>query len=115
MECYYFCQQCEAHFETTEVKGHRRVLFATFPLKEKIFFRWQQQKGRIKHDSVTPPTWDEFKAFLRKSLGESTAFVNNIWSKIRKNSQYQQEDVQELAVQIEHFQSILRDFDTECA
>ncbi len=93
MECYYFCQQCEDHFETAGAKDHRRVLFAATFLKKKILFRWQQHKCRIKSDSAVSLTWDKFKVFLRKSLGESTAFVDNIWSKIRKDSQYQQEEV----------------------
>ena len=40
MECYYFCQQCEDHFEMAGTKGHRRVPFAASFLKEKILFRW---------------------------------------------------------------------------
>ena len=78
MECYYFCQQCEDYFETAGAKGHRRVLFAVFFLKKKILFRWQQYENRIKRDSAVPPTWDEFKTFLRKSLGKSTTFVDSI-------------------------------------
>ncbi len=95
MECYYFCQQYEDHFKTAGAKGHRRIPFAASLLKEKIFFRWQQHKSRIERDRSTPPTRHEFKAFLRKSLEECTAFVDNIWSKIRKDSQYQQEEVQD--------------------
>lgn len=35
--------------------------------------------------------WTEFKAFLRKNLGDSRAFIDTIWSKVKRDSQYQQE------------------------
>ncbi len=38
-------------------------------------------------------TWDNFKAFLRKSLEESNAFVGHILSKLRRDAQYQSEKV----------------------
>ncbi len=85
IECYYFCQQCEDHFETAGAKDHRRLPFAASFLKEKILFRWQQHQSKIERDSAAPLTWNEFKTSLRKNLGESTAFVNNIWSKIRRD------------------------------
>ena len=37
MECYYFCQQCEDHFEVTRLLGHKRVPFAARFLKDHIF------------------------------------------------------------------------------
>ena len=115
IECYHFCRQCEDHFETASAKGHKRVLFAALFLQKRINFRWQQHKTRTERDRANPLTWDEFKAFLRKSLGESTAFVNSIWSKIKRDSQYQQEEVQDWASHLEHLQSILLEFDTRCA
>ena len=60
-------------------------------------------------------SWEELKAFLRQSLGESDAFVGNIWSKIRSVSQKQLEDVQNLAAYLKHLQSILLDFDADRA
>ena len=36
LECYYFCQQCEDHFETAGAKGHKRVAFAATFLKDRI-------------------------------------------------------------------------------
>ncbi len=78
MECYYFCQQCEDHFKTVGAKGHKRVSFAASFLKDRILFRWQQHKNRIKRDRAASPSWEEYKAFLRRSLGESTTFVDNI-------------------------------------
>ncbi len=56
-------------------------------------------------------TWDEFKAFLRKNLGESNAFVGHVWSKLRGDAQYQLKEVQDWAAHLEHFQSILPEFD----
>ncbi len=38
-------------------------------------------------------TWDEFKAFLRKNLGESKAFVGYVWNKLRGDTQYPLEEV----------------------
>ena len=64
---------------------------------------------------ATSSTWDKFKAFFKKSFGELTAFLNNIWSKIKRDTQYQQEEVQDWASYLKHFQSILVQFDTKCA
>ncbi len=60
-------------------------------------------------------TWDEFKAFLRKSLGESNAFVGHVWSKLRGDAQHQLEEVQDSAAYLEHLQSILLEFDANNA
>ncbi len=38
-------------------------------------------------------TRDEFNAFLKKSLGESNAFVGHVWSKLRRDAQHQLEEV----------------------
>ena len=46
-------------------------------------------------------TWNEFKAFLKKNLGESNAFISHIWSKLRRKAQYQLEKVQDWAVYLE--------------
>ncbi len=46
-------------------------------------------------------TWDEFKAFLRKSLGESNVFIGHVWSKLRGDAQYQLEEVQAWAAHLE--------------
>ncbi len=60
-------------------------------------------------------TCDEFKTFLKKSLGESNAFVGHIWSKLRGDAQHQLEEVQDWAAHLEHFQSILLEFDANNA
>ena len=56
-------------------------------------------------------TWAKFKTFLRKNLGDSWAFVDSIWSKLKRDSQYQLEEVQDWAAHLEYFQSILLEFD----
>ncbi len=60
-------------------------------------------------------TSDEFKAFLRKSLGESNAFVGHVWSQLRGDAQHQSEEVQDWAAHLEHLQSILQKFDANNA
>ena len=54
-------------------------------------------------------------AFFRKSLGDFTTFVDNIWNKIERNFQYHQEEVQDWALHLEHCQSILMKFDAKDA
>ena len=89
MEYYNFCQPCEDHFATTGAKGLNRILFAAFFLLDYINFRWQQYKRKDKAESTVPITWKEFKIFLCQSLGDSRAFVDSYWAKIKKDSQYQ--------------------------
>ncbi len=60
-------------------------------------------------------TWDELKAFVTKSLGESNAFVGYIWSKLRGDAQHQLEEVQDWATYLEHLQSIHLEFDANNA
>ena len=89
IDCYYFCQQCEDYFKTSDAIGINRTPFAASFLCGTISLRWAQHKRR--HQSATPITWSEFKTFLRKDLGNSQAFIDNIWSKFRRDSQYQLE------------------------
>ncbi len=83
MECYYFCQQCKDHFEVAGSLGHKRISLAAGLLKDCILNRWQQHKTCMQRNRLASMTWDEFKAFLRKSLGESNAFIGYVWSKLR--------------------------------
>ncbi len=64
---------------------------------------------------ITPMTWDEFKAFLKKNLGESNAFVGHVWFKLRRDAQHKLEEVQDWPVHLEHLQSILLEFVTNNA
>lgn len=115
MDCYNFCQQCEDHFATAGAKGPNRITFAASFLRDRINFRWQQHKRKLDAESLAPITWDEFKAFLRRSLGDSRAFVDSFWQKIKRDSQYQQEDVQDWAAHLEYLQAVLKEFDPVAA
>ena len=37
--------------------------------------------------------WNEFKAFLRHSLGDLQAYMDTYWRKIKRDSQHQLEEV----------------------
>ncbi len=66
----------------------------------------------MQRNQPTRMTWDEFKAFLRKSLKESNAFVSHIWIKLRGDIQHLLKEVQDWATHLKHFLSILLEFDT---
>ncbi len=85
MECYNFCQQCEDHFAICGATGLNRIPFAAFFLRDRINFRWQQHKRKLEAESSVPISWDKFKAFLQKTLGDSRAFVDSYWMKIRRD------------------------------
>ena len=102
MECYNFCQQCENHFAIVGAKGPNRIPFAAFFLRDHINFRWQQYKRKHKAKSTVPITWEKFKTFLHQSLEDSQAFVNSYWAKVKRDSQYKQEDVLDWAAYLEH-------------
>ncbi len=102
MECYYFCQQCKDHFEVAGSLSHKRIPFVARFLKNHILNRWQQHKTRMQGNWLATMTWDKFKAFLRKSLGKSNAFVGHVWSKLRGDAQHQLEEVQDWAAHLEH-------------
>ena len=91
IDWYNFYQQCEDYFETSGATGMNCTPFAATFLRGAISLRWAQHKRR--HERATPITWSEFKAFLRKDLGSSQAFIDSIWSKFRRDSQYQLEEV----------------------
>ena len=93
MECYNFCQQCEDHFATARVKGPNRIFFAASFLPYRINFCWQQYKRKHEVESTVSIIWEEFKTFFRQSLGDSRAFINSYWAKIKRDSQYHQENV----------------------
>ena len=115
MKCYNFCQQCEDYFATAGAKGPNQIPFAASFLRDQISFRWQQYKRKQDADSSVPVTWDEFKPFLRRSLGDSRAFVDSYWGKIKRDSQYQLEEVLDWAAHLEHLQAVLREFDPVAA
>ena len=111
MDCNNFSQQCEDYFTTAGATGPTRIPFATSFLRDRISFRWQQYKRKRDRDSSVSVTWDEFKAFLRRSLGDSQAFVDTYWRKIKRDSQHQLEEVLDWAAHLEHLQAVLQEFD----
>ncbi len=104
MECYYFGQKCEDHFHTARAKRHKRVLFAASFLKNRIVYHWQQYKASTKRNQAVPLFWEEFNAFLRKSLGESNVFVGSVLSRMRGDSHYQLKESQDWAPHLEQLQ-----------
>ncbi len=112
MEYYNFCQQCKDHFATCGATEPNRILFAASFLRDRINFRWQQHKRKLEAESSVPISWDEFKAFLQKALGDSRAFVDSYWTKIRRDSKYQQEEVLDWAAYLEHLHAMLKEFDS---
>ncbi len=111
MECYNFCQQCKDHFATCRATGPNRIPFAVSFLRDQINFHWQQHKRKLEAKSSVPISWNKFKAFLRKFLGDSRVFVDSYWTKIRRDSQYQQEEVLDWAAHLEYLQAVLKEFD----
>ncbi len=111
IECYNFCQQCEDHFVTCGATGPYRIPFAASFLRKRIKFRWQQYKRKLDAESSIPISWDKFKAFVRKALGDFRAFVDSYWTKIRWDSQYHQEETLDWAAHLEHLPAMLKEFD----
>ena len=60
---------------------------------------------------LTPITWTEFKVFLQKNLGKSKSFIDNIWKKLKRDFQYQVEEVYNCASHLKYLQFILMEFD----
>ena len=56
-------------------------------------------------------TWAKFKDFLRMNFGDDQAFTNSIYSKFRRDSQYQADYVLDWAAYLEYRQSILLEYD----
>ena len=69
------------------------------------------QFKRCRGEQVASITWTEFKAFLQKNLGESKLFVDSIWKKLKKDSQYQLEEVYDWGFHLKHLQFIPIEFD----
>ena len=115
IDCFNFCQQCKDYFATAGATRPTRIPFAASFLQDRISFRWQQYKRRHDADTPVPVTWDEFKAFLRRSLGDSQAFVDTYWGKLKRDSQHQQEEVLDWAAHLEHLQAVFREFNLGAA
>ena len=86
-----------------------RISFAATFFCGPISLRWAQHKRRQK--CATPIILSKFKAFLRKDLESSQAFIDSIWSKFKRDSQYQLEEARDWASNLQYLQSILSKFD----
>lgn len=53
---------------------------------------------------------DKFKVFLHKGLEDSPAFIDSYQEKIKKDSQYQLEEILDQAAYLEYLQAVLRKF-----
>ena len=84
IDWYRFCQKCNDHFETIGDKRPNRILFAALFLSGLVTQQWLQHKQR--RDGAVLMTWPEFKEILRKNLGNSRAFVDSVWKKIKRDS-----------------------------
>ena len=111
MDCYRFCQQCKDYFKTVKAKGPNKIPFADLLLHGSVTQQELQHKRR--HDRATPMTWQEFKNFLQKNLEDSRSFVDSIWSKIKRDSQYPHKSVYDWTAHLEYLQSILIEFDPD--
>ena len=56
----------------------------------RISFHWHQYKCR---GYIGPLPWIDFKAFLQKNLSDSWVFIDTTWSRIKRDSQFQQEEL----------------------
>ena len=55
--------------------------------------------------------WNEFKAFLCRSLGNSQISVDAYWRKIKRDFQYQLEEVLDWTAHLEYFHAVFQEFD----
>ena len=113
LECYNFFQQCKDYFTTAGAMGPNRVLFVATFFNNIALFQWQYYQRKIEDQTNVLISSKEYKAFLCQNLGESKAFVDTIWSTIRKNSQHQLEELIDWAAYLEHLQTVLREFDAD--
>ena len=60
-------------------------------------------------------TWGKFKDFLQKNVGDSRTFVDSILKKVKRDFQYQNKSIKDWAAYLEYLQSILIEFNLECA
>ena len=86
MDCYQFYQQCKDYFKTVGAKGSNRIPFAASFLYRLITQQWLQFKRQ--YNGAMPMSWPEFKDFLQKKFGDFKAFIDSIWKKVKRNSQY---------------------------
>ena len=111
MDCYNFYQQCKDYFAIVGAMVANKIPFATSFPQDRISFLWQQYKRRDDTNSSVPVTWNKFKAFLYQSLGDSQTFVDTYWEKIKRDFQYQLEELFNWSAHLEHLQAVFQEID----
>ena len=86
MNCYHFLQQYEDYFDITGAIDKNCTSFATLFFHKSINIWWTQYK--LRYGGLVPISWPKFKRFLCKNLGNFRTFVDSIYSKLMKDSQY---------------------------
>ena len=76
IDCYNFCQQCEDYFAIKEITESIQISYAASFFRDWISFRLQQYKRRHNTNTPVPVTWDKFKAFFRRNLGDFQVFMD---------------------------------------
>ena len=100
IDCYHFCQQFEDYLKTSGATKINRISFAAIFLRGSISLRWAQHKYCYKRATFIRQL--KFKAFLQKDLVSCQAFIDSIWSKFKKDFQYQLEEAQDWASHLQH-------------
>ena len=95
MDSYNCYQQYKDYFALAGVTGANTIFFAASFFQDRISFYWQQYKQRYDQDSFVSFTWNKFKTFLRRSLGNLPIFADTYWEKIKRDFQYQLKKVLE--------------------
>ncbi len=78
--------------------------------REPISYCWTQYKKRHHSERDESISRTEFKAFIRKNLGESRLFVDGIWMKFKRDFQCQLEEVWDWTLYLNNIQSFLLEF-----
>lgn len=102
--------KCEDYFETGVATGHYRIPFATSFLRGIIVQRWHQY-NQSQGERVALLIWIEIKTFLRKNFGDSRAFIDSIWSRVKRGSEFQKEEIHDLASHFEHLKAFIIELD----
>ena len=113
LEYYNFFQQWKDYFATVGATGPNQVPFTAIFLVDIALFRWQQLQYIIEAKTNVFISWEGFKALFCQNLGKSKAFVDTIWSIIRKNSQHQFKELMDCAAHLNHLQTVLCKFNAD--
>lgn len=84
------------------------ILFAILFLHGVVVQHWHQYKHCFDKVLIT---WVKFKDFFRKNLEYDWVFTNSIYSKLRRDFQYQVESALDWNTHLEYLQFILLEYD----